>query len=229
MLPNHRLLPNESAFKRCTDPVRSQDVWSYPATILTEAQSDALVAGAKLAGWVRDQGGFISGELAESNDPKDQLEARRVRVACGVGSRVNTNRQTGLRKLLAIQKKGLVDVEATWVKWKKDADTAQKVAQACDRIQASIEQQGKEKVEADMAQDELEELAKIAIKSANRVLRLVNAAGDATPATLATGIGSFQAQHGNVFWRQGPGTPDEPEAPVEPGAPVEPATPVTPS
>jgi hypothetical protein len=193
----------------------------------TEAQSDALQEARTLSSWVREQGAYIAGELARSSNSSDRIEAGRVRVACGVGTRMNTTRQTGLRKLLLVQNEGLATIQSVWTAWKRPADSGQRVAASLARIEAAIQAQAKEKVEADMAQDRFEALADEAIDAANRLLRLVNTATDEVPVNLLTALTGLQKQHTKIFWVSGAGQPVGPEEPEEPADPVAPADPTT--
>ena len=199
------------------------------AVMATEIQQASLTAATDLARYVREQGSYISSELLHSHDDADRLMASRVRTACGVGSRLNAKRQSGLRRLLAVQKTGLEEIKSTWLAWKRPADTAQKVASALTELTNAIELQSKEKVEADMAQDDLEARTQTAVDGVNRMLRLVNVSPDA-PKELLTGLSTLEREHHAVLWQASePGNPEEPAEPEAPSEPIAPNDPVVPS
>ncbi len=189
----------------------------------TEAQTEAMARGEALIRKVRNQGSYIADELARSDSAQDRQNARRVRVACGVGSRINLKRQTGVRKMLTLQGEGLRGIKDLWIEWKGDPETHDRLLAALREIEDAIRKQSKEKVEADTAQDVLEEAAQFAVTTVNRALRLINANAESAPTTLHTALASLQTTHTSVFWAAS-GTADDPAEPDPP-----PATPAAPT
>jgi hypothetical protein len=182
------------------------------ALAATQVQDAVLAQAAELASALRKRGEFIASEM----DRKDstRMEAAKVRAACGVGSRVNIKRQTGLRQLLMIQQEGLGRLEALWATWNPPAPgqptDKERIMQALAHIETAIKSQAKEQLEAQMAADELEDRVRLGVESMNRVIRLVNSVTGEVPAELQAGLESLEAQHPGVFWAKG--DPEEPSA-----------------
>jgi len=186
------------------------------ALAATQYQDSVLAQAAALASALRKRGEFIASEMDRKED--DRIEAPKVRSACGVGSRVNIKRQTGLRRLLMIQQAGLGRLEALWAKWNPpvpgEPTDKERVSQALAHIETAIKSQAKEQLESQMAADELEDRVLLGVDSMNRVIRLVNSVTGEIPAELQAGLESLETQHPGVFWATG--DPEEPSAPPTP-------------
>ena len=186
------------------------------AVAATQYQDSVLAQAAALASALRKRGEFIASEL--DREEGNRAKAAKVRAACGVGSRINVKRQTGLRRLLMIQQAGLGSIDAVWTEWNPtepgQPSDKERVTQALAHIESAIKGQAKEQLEAQMAADELEDRVLLGVDSMNRVIRLVNSVAGELPAQLQAGLESLETQHPDVFWAQG--DPDKPSAPPAP-------------
>lgn len=199
------------------------------AKAATQGQRDAVTTARALVTEVRRRGAYVVAELQRRPDKVSQANARDVRVACGIGSRISIGSQTGLRRMLAVQTEGLLKVNAVFQSFLQP-DLLPRLEAASDALQATIQAQSKEQVETDMAEDHLEAAVAQALEELHRAIRLVNAMGDAVPVPLRTGLRTVEGKHHAVFFPlPGAGAleDDDPEldvaAPAEPVALAEPA------
>ncbi len=169
----------------------------------TTLQNDVFDNAVGTARNVRERGAYIASEIMEDDDgvtDEDKALAAKIRTCCGIGMRVNLKRQTGIRRLLEVQKTGLGEIASTMTDWQQPADLLQQVEHTLARITEAVQKQSKEQLEADNAQDQLELRVEAGVRIYNRALRLVNVERHNLPAELATGLSSLQADHPKVFY-----------------------------
>ena len=160
----------------------------------TAVQNEELKRGIELVRYVRNFGRYAASELEVSEDPELRKQARPVLTACGVGQKVNLNRQSGLRRLLMLQREGVQQVATVLERFGAQADLLKRLDGALAAIEAAIQDQAREHLEAQLAADELDFLAGEAIAQFNRAVRLLNAHG-ASPERLVAALSTLQSEH----------------------------------
>ncbi len=165
----------------------------------TGTQDRVQKAAVAIARDVRKRGRYVAKELLRSGKPDELALVGKVRASCGINKNIHLGRQSGVRKLLTIQSKGLPQVADVFSDFRQPADLLSRVQAALAELRTAIERQSAEQIEADAAQDVLDRSMDKAVEEINSALRLVNVELESVPEALYTSLKSIQGDHPGVF------------------------------
>lgn len=183
------------------------DLENSEAVDATAIKDKYLQDAADIARQIRDFGLFTSTELEFEPTPENLIKSRQMRTACGVGKPINLKRLSGVNRLLELQSMGLgrimEDDDSQLAMFKTQVD------EAITKIRAATDKQVKEKMEAQLAYDELVIKSTTAIETINRTIRLFNAFKHNISDDMLNTMRGLQGRHYNVF--SSTPKPSEPE------------------
>ena len=181
-----------------TDAIRSRE--RAQAVEATVAQKESFTAGAESVRKVRRLCNLIIDKLKEENTKESRKLARQVKSDMGTGKRVNLQRPNGIRRMLATQSSGLENLRPHLGDWPALLALLPELKENIEAIEEAIKIQSDEQIEADSAQDALEEVIASAIKTLNYAIKMVNVDHKQVPDDLIVGLQRLQSNHPKVFY-----------------------------
>ena len=106
---------------------------------------------------------------------------------------------SGIRRLLSSQRTGIERLQSELEPWPVFAKLLSKSIIFMEQIEEAILKQSKERIEAEMAQDDLESIINSTIKTLNMAIQLVNIDHSEVPEDLLLKLNRHQKNHPQVF------------------------------